>query len=1355
MFDFIKSTYKKGDKLRLTSVNGEFIGEILFISEDSIILKTNEGKTCGIKGCDISFFEEETTQSVLIPGENAETEKHDQDTGDISSLESVKNEDVPTDTTIDQKQDNVTSTTKEVEEKIDQDNKPKLKIIGKIDLEALDRPTRPQKSKKNKDKSKPTMTLKGLESLKTLVEEDHKRDNEKYVPALGEISYVNIEGNFGFITDGKTNKKVFFSFGQIVDSKIQKTSGFLYRLPVIYSIIVTEKGEKAVSIHRPAKIVELIKIAEEQTDSGNYRHAVRVLEHILNEYPDNFTADRMKTTILKSHPQSKPRVYTDLYAKAKKYHLAKDFDKAIEFFIKSIEAGEKLESSIKDLGSLYVELYSKSEGEQAETYRDKAIQLLNDHEKDLSNSLSTLNYLESIYYSIKYYDAFIEIAQELLDRKELIKDKARSSLLLCKIATAYVRMDDLDNASKAIDEALSNDPNNIGAIKLKDALVNDNVKDIVDEISATEFDSLNSGLSSFIQQTLENYDEYFGVPPKIIESGDFNEVTLNEIRKQIDTAGRARPRERAQYLLTEGKLMLSIEPDNENRLRSVMARYCNAMALNHISNYSSMDITRFYYNEAFSLEHNYRLNTTQVALYLLSHCCTASELLNLTAKSPSVDEALTRAISSDTDMKSWESILSMFLNNPEISARIVSILFAKPLLQKKAIIALHYFDSNNRIAEYQKEQFIEAWNNVRDKRIREYKQAIASIKSICDCKTIDEFILLLGGLSDIRRDWMTSLDASRIRTIVNNILPALRLYIKSTGYRNKESNRSNAYHQILQLREEISEGPTKVSFEALLPLLEKASVLLDDSFQDVLKMSAPKINISLLSEATVINNNNTVTIQVSISNHIDSSPIREVEVGLLETNDIKMLKSNDLFYNMIEGGDSQIFKLQFEVSDKVISQKATAVTIICNYKSDNESQQTSAQRSLKFYSEDEFSPIENPYAPIADGGPVPLDSNMFFGRETEIENIVDAIIKSPSKQIIIYGQKRSGKSSVMYRLKQRLLDTGQTFCVLFSLGDIIQNLSEASFYYKILSSIKQELTFLEIDGIERIPPFEIPTAKEFKDEDEDNPSNTFSKYMINFKLSCKQTDGWQHKNLVVLIDEFTYLYTAIKKGDISDSIMKQWKAITQNDRAQFSVVLVGQDVVPSFKKEDYARNAFGVIQDMRLTYLKDEPARALIETPIKDEDGKSRYIGDAVSRIIEYTSRNPYYIQIFCSRLVDFMNSNKLMKVTEADVNEVARSFIYGSDALEEDKFDNLIRAGESEDLQEYSESDILAILRQIALNSKNVGYCNRADIDVFEDKVKEDAIIKDLYDREVLEMKGEDNYKIQVKLFQEWLLNH
>ena len=79
MFDFIKSTYKKGDKLKLTCGNGEFSGEVLFINNDSIILKTLEGKTCGIKGCEISFFEElSVCTSKPLEGINPKNNEQDQ-----------------------------------------------------------------------------------------------------------------------------------------------------------------------------------------------------------------------------------------------------------------------------------------------------------------------------------------------------------------------------------------------------------------------------------------------------------------------------------------------------------------------------------------------------------------------------------------------------------------------------------------------------------------------------------------------------------------------------------------------------------------------------------------------------------------------------------------------------------------------------------------------------------------------------------------------------------------------------------------------------------------------------------------------------------------------------------------------------------------------------------------------------------------------------------------------------------------------------------------------------------------------------------------------------------------------------
>ena len=1520
MFTYIKKNYRKGDSLKLTSVNGEYVGEILFISDESIILKTVDGKTCGIKGCDITFFEEinsdddkpcrdETTNSdiikntqsdiinenVVMGGEDADTtdtELNSVENGEIRKNESesvsvAKNDETITDSlintnvdggqkyrlskvakelnvgasiivdflakkgvqinanpntkisqelyvllvnnfssdrtkietandenneaSVNKKEDAIGAkeTPKENESDVpideqkeptsdvqiqnnNKENEERTMEVGSYRLSDVadefnlsvysawdflkkngyniycspgtlvteeihelfsrnfqSQPCIKNKSEKAKNKVKPSQIFKEFKSLQSLLDEERKSQNDKYVPAFGEIKMAQPLYNYGFIVDGKSKKKIYFSFNQIVDETIVKNSGSMYRLPVVYSIQGSSKGEMAITIHKPNKVSKLLELVQKLVLKDETKHAKRVLEHILREYPDNYAANELMQKMEAAFPQPKPKEYSNLYSHAKKCLSEKNYPQAIEYFIKAIKAKERLESSIKDLGMLYAQLY-KLGGDNALEYREKAVSLMVEYKKDLPKTISSLYYLENLYYSIQDYERFINIAIKLLDTKEFQKDKSRSSQLLCKMAAAYIQDGKKENAKDTIEEVLSYDPNHQGALKLKTAIESDNQEDIFEIISATQFETLISGLSAYIQQTLDAYNEYAGVDAKTKESGNYDENTLKGVRGIIERFSVNRSKDRAPYLLTEAKLMQEIEPENAIRIRTVLARYCIDMATTHISEYNSLDIIRFFYNEAFALEEHYTTNAKYVAIYILTQVADYSDLLQATIKNVTVDSALNMAMKSNSD-RLWTNILYMFLYNREISANLTLLFFTK--YKELSIRAL--FNIGIKInSNPNKEEFTEAWNSAREKLMSYNNRIIASIRAILKTSNLEEMYQQLLSLNDMNKEWMFALDVIRLNTIINNIGTAINTYLKSSGYRNKEANRNNANGQIQQLMEEIKKAPTKLSYEEFLPLLASLDQLLSESFNDVIRMSEPRINIKLLSGQTVINDNGVVNMQVEVENHKDSSPIKEVSLSLDESSNIKLINADNTLYNAIEGGESHIFKLQLEVGKDIIDQKATAVTIYCNYQNGGEQKQASNQLSLKLYSQDEFTPIENPYAPIADGGPVPLDSKMFYGRETEIENIVDAIIKSPSKQIIIYGQKRSGKSSVMLHLKQSLLDTGKTFCVFFSLGEILNNLNEASFYYKILDSIKQELEFIEMSG-EQVPKYDIPPVKEFKTEDEENPLNTFTKYMIKFKMSCKQTEGWENKNLVVMIDEFTYLYSGIKNGSISSSIMKQWKAVTQNERAQFSVVLVGQDVVPSFKKEDYARNAFGVIQDMRLTYLKEESARALIEKPILDEDGHSRYIGNAVSKIIEWTSRNPYYIQIFCSRLVDFMNNNKSISVTEADVSDVARSFVDGSDALEEDKFDNLIRAGESEDLQEYAEADILDVLHQIALRAKNIGYCNRADIDVFTDKEKEDAIINDLCNREVLETKSDNNYKIQVKLFQEWLLKH
>ncbi len=78
--------------------------------------------------------------------------------------------------------------------------------------------------------------------------------------------------------------------------------------------------------------------------------------------------------------------------------------------------------------------------------------------------------------------------------------------------------------------------------------------------------------------------------------------------------------------------------------------------------------------------------------------------------------------------------------------------------------------------------------------------------------------------------------------------------------------------------------------------------------------------------------------------------------------------------------------------------------------------------SIRLYNENEFQEIENPYARYAESSIVE-DPQMFYGREELIENSAKAIINAgkQGKSIVIYGQKRAGKSSILYHLGLKVI----------------------------------------------------------------------------------------------------------------------------------------------------------------------------------------------------------------------------------------------------------------------------------------------------------------------------------------------
>ena len=97
------------------------------------------------------------------------------------------------------------------------------------------------------------------------------------------------------------------------------------------------------------------------------------------------------------------------------------------------------------------------------------------------------------------------------------------------------------------------------------------------------------------------------------------------------------------------------------------------------------------------------------------------------------------------------------------------------------------------------------------------------------------------------------------------------------------------------------------------------------------------------------------------------------------------------------------------------------------------------------------------------------------------------------------------------------------------------------------------------------------------------------------------------------------------------------------------------------------------------------------------------------------------------------MNNKKFIEVTRNDIKPVADSFLFGGQALTDDKFDNLLNAGDKHDIQRIPQEHSKAILKKIAEATKFVPYCSREDINI-GNKEYEDLILDDLKNREVIE---------------------
>lgn len=1229
-------------------------------------------------------------------------------------------------------------------EKENQDKKIGLTVVGKIDLDKIEpkrkqRIVPPIKNENSRNNEKPqtlsehiqrqNLKFQSLSDLQELKTKMISADAERIVPAnaiIKRFGQNQFGSKFGFVTD-KEQRDYYFNISDISDSELKKILDRekIEGLHIVCDLKTIQGKSRATSIYLPKSIAEFQSEAESLYKLKRHQESLSVLNYIQNAISDFEPAINLKNKILAELNKRNFQYSTPVKTQFKNSSNTTYKKQSLLRLIESKKQGA--ESALKELA---YEL-------QREGQIDESIKLVIEYQSLIKTS--DPNSLLAYFYETKkdYTNAVVHL------NKTKTRTEADKLRLSKRLANAYFQLKDYPKSETYLKDVLEKQPDDSVVTRLLEALQQIKSEGLSDEIEAifneAELSSLIGGRSPYIQFAIANCDNA-GIPAKVVSEQNFTKATLRELRKLIDEAGRARPKERAPYLLTEAKLMEMLEPEKEDELNSVLSRHCLAFSQNLSSENNPVDVVRFYLLEAFKLATKYGEISQYLPIYLQSLQLSSFDAYKSFNKA--IDDIFKVLLKKDIGLVFWNGMIELFLSNTEIFSQLLTRLYQNDTYQKLCLEFLKSYLETKNYEIKNTQDFQQLWNQAVDKRRREKEAFNSKFTSLGRNTTTESFADTFNSIKQEIPNWLGLLDNQRISSF-GDINQTIREFNTQIAFEDKERFFNILNSQINLLQAETESSPTEFSFNILRPLLTDLNKLIEGEFEKVISSSKPIISITTLGES-IINDDRIVTTSFNISNKKGSAPISWFTLEIIDTNDIKFTQENNESNQTLKGGDDRTLKLKMEVSQQIKEQDAFSISVNLRYKIRGSEEELTLQDniSIRLYSESEFEEIQNPFSATADSGPV-QDEKMFFGRTEYIENIKNAVLESSSKCVIIYGQKRSGKSSVLFHLKKQLNQSKNAFCISFSLGEIVDDLSALTFYYKILSEIEDSL-----DGIIDIekPVFTAPTLSELKEA----PSIVFNDYMKKFQKSCSSTNGWQNKNLVLLLDEFTYIYTAIQKGFLSEQFMKTWKSLIE--KSYFSSVLIGQDIMPKFKNA--YQNEFGIAEDKRLSYLSKNNAKKLIEEPVWDNTrNRSRYLGKALDLILDYTSSNPYYVQIFCARLVEYMNLQKAISVTEADVYDIAQTFTKGEQSLSLDKFDNLITAGDA-DLEVINPKDTLQMLREIAVASKNLDSCSRDTVKL-GDNEKENQILADLHSREVISCPQPNFYKINVRLFKEWLLNN
>jgi AAA+ ATPase superfamily predicted ATPase len=298
---------------------------------------------------------------------------------------------------------------------------------------------------------------------------------------------------------------------------------------------------------------------------------------------------------------------------------------------------------------------------------------------------------------------------------------------------------------------------------------------------------------------------------------------------------------------------------------------------------------------------------------------------------------------------------------------------------------------------------------------------------------------------------------------------------------------------------------------------------------------------------------------------------------------------------------------------------AAAVMLVAGYDVRQRRRRTAAQLQVA------FAPIPNPYIV---GNPI-RTPDMFFGRESDFQFAQQKLESERAGLVLVFcGERRSGKTSMLFQILNGRL--GAAFLpVLIDMQYFAAISRDQDFYESVVREFVRAV-YPESEQSERRQRFDRPS---------DGPAQSFE-LVLDDALAA-----YPDKTILFLFDEYEILESKIDRGELSRMVIPFLAGLLERKR-RISFIFTGSRNLEE-RSTFHWRLMMGKSLYRKISYLTPHDTERLIRHPVQ---GLVDYDPAAVSSICRLTSGQPFYTQVICQNLIDYLNEVRRRTVGPKDV---------------------------------------------------------------------------------------------------------